>query len=236
MTDGNAPARTERSSEEKKQRFWGRPVPSGSPGADDADANRRAAGAVCSSLATAAEPIPLPGDGAARSPDVVWLSRSRPIGTVRAADTGGNYECSPHRPRAGCHRLLGGVHAGRGRCLPDIGGSHRAGRGKSAPVKRPAFQDVAVAGGAYPEAGVVAADEAGGVGSCSFCGERAGANSLVRSASGASLCPSSSLRFHVHWATICQASCPQDEWLHQRSGSSSMSSSSRAVSKAPRCR
>ncbi len=64
-------------------------------------------------------------------------------------------------------------------------------RGKSAPVKRPAFQDIAVAGGAYPEAG----GEARGVGS--FCDGRAGANSVVRTGSGASVCPNSRRTFQV---------------------------------------
>lgn len=68
-------------------------------------------------------------------------------------------------------------------------------RGKSAPVKRPAFQEAAVAAGAYPEGG---ADETGGGEVGTFCSGRAGANSVVRSGSGASLCPSSSLRFDVH--------------------------------------
>ena len=49
------------------------------------------------------------------------------------------------------------------------------------PVKRPAFQDVAGAGGAYPEGGA----EAGGVSVYSFRAGRAGANSVVRSGSGA---------------------------------------------------
>jgi hypothetical protein len=40
-------------------------------------------------------------------------------------------------------------------------------RGKSAPEKRPAFQEVAVLGGAYPDAG---AAEDGGVGACSLRG------------------------------------------------------------------
>src|SRR5258708_4525203 len=57
-------------------------------------------------------------------------------------------------------------------------------RGKSEPVKRPAFQEVAVAGGAYPDAGADAAAEAGGVGACSFGGGRAGANLVVRTGSG----------------------------------------------------
>jgi hypothetical protein len=39
-------------------------------------------------------------------------------------------------------------------------------RGKSVPVKRPVFQDVAVVGGPYPEAGT---DEAGRVAACSGC-------------------------------------------------------------------
>jgi hypothetical protein len=84
-------------------------------------------------------------------------------------------------------------------------------RGKSAPVKRPAFQEVAVVGGAYPEAGAEGAGEAGLVGSCSLGAGRAGANSVVRTGSGASWCPNSNRRFQVHWATICQASCPQAE-------------------------
>lgn len=109
-------------------------------------------------------------------------------------------------------------------------------RGKSAPVKRPAFQDVAVAGGAYPEAGAEAGGEDGGVGASSGCGGMAGANSVVRSGSGARICPNSRRTFQVHCEMHCQASCPQAEWLHQRSGSCSWSSSSRAVSNAPRCR
>ncbi len=72
MTGGNAPARSERSSEGKKQQFWGGPVPSEPPGVGGADANRPVAGAVCSSLARAAEPIPPPEDGAGRSPGAVW--------------------------------------------------------------------------------------------------------------------------------------------------------------------
>ncbi len=66
MTGGNAPAGPERSSEVKKQRFWGEPAPSGPPAVGDADAGRRVAGAVGANLATGAEPIPLPGDGGGR--------------------------------------------------------------------------------------------------------------------------------------------------------------------------
>jgi hypothetical protein len=52
------------------------------------------------------------------------------------------------------------------------------------PVKRPAFQDAAGAGGAYPEAGAETAGETGGVKGWAFCSGRAGANSVVRTASG----------------------------------------------------
>src|SRR6266700_6310767 len=62
-------------------------------------------------------------------------------------------------------------------------------RGKSAPVKRPAFQEVAVVGGAYPEAGAEEASEAGLVGAYSFGALRAGANSVVRTGKGGKLVP-----------------------------------------------
>src|SRR6266851_4237328 len=71
---------------------------------------------------------------------------------------------------------------------------------------------------------------------CSLVSDTAGANSVVRKGSGASLCPSSRRRFHTHCETTCQHSCPQAEWLHQQSGSISRSSSESAGSKAPRCR
>lgn len=71
--------------------------------------------------------------------------------------------------------------------------------------------------------------------SCSCCHDRR-ANSVVRNGSRAIRCPTSRRRFQVHRATICQASCPQSEWRYHRSGSRSWSSSSRAVSKDPRCR
>ncbi len=56
-------------------------------------------------------------------------------------------------------------------------------RGKLCPVKRPVFQDVAVAGGPYPEAG---ADEVGRVAACAFCSGMAGANSVMRRGVGES--------------------------------------------------
>jgi hypothetical protein len=49
--------------------------------------------------------------------------------------------------------------------------------GKSCPVKRPVFQDVAVVGGPYPEAEAVAV---GRVAACAFCSGMAGANSVMR--------------------------------------------------------
>lgn len=56
-------------------------------------------------------------------------------------------------------------------------------RGKSEPVKRPVFQEVAVVGGPYPAAGGNADGcEATG----SRCSEMAGANSVVRSGCGLS--------------------------------------------------
>lgn len=113
MISDNAPARSERSSEEKKQRFWGELALSGSPGAGDADADRHAAGAVGASLARGAEPILLQADEAGYSPGAVWPWRCRSIGTARATDTDGNCEYSRHRPRAGSHQLLGGIHAAR---------------------------------------------------------------------------------------------------------------------------
>ncbi len=64
MTGGNAPAVPEKSSEGKKHQFWRELVLSEGPGADDADGDTLSAGAVCSSLAKAAEPIPLAEDGA----------------------------------------------------------------------------------------------------------------------------------------------------------------------------
>src|SRR5690349_17931089 len=125
MTSGNARAGPEKSSEGKKHLFWGEPVPSGGPGAGDADGYTLAAGAVCSSLARAAEPIPLAEDGARHSPDAVWPWRFRSIGTARATDTDDSHECWPHIPRAGSHRLLGGVHAAGVRSQQDTAGSHR---------------------------------------------------------------------------------------------------------------
>src|SRR6266566_5321917 len=106
-------------------------------------------------------------------------------------------------------------------------------RGKSAPVKRPVFQEVALVGGPYPVAG---GDEAGRVAVGSLCGERAGAKTVVRIGVGESRCPNSRRRFHTHCAITCQHSCPQAEWLHQRSGSCSASSSESVGSKAPRCK
>ena len=58
-------------------------------------------------------------------------------------------------------------------------------RGKSAPVKRPVFQEVAAVGGPYPEAGADEADLA----ACALCAGRAGANSVVRSGVGSRLMP-----------------------------------------------
>ena len=92
---------------------------------------------------------------------------------------------------------------------------------------------VAVVGGPYPDAG---AEEAGRVGACELPDGRAGANSVVRTGIGSNWCPSSSRIFQTHWLMICQASCPQAAWLHQRSGSCSLSSSANAGSKAPRCK
>ncbi len=60
-------------------------------------------------------------------------------------------------------------------------------KGKVGPGEAASFpRRVAVAGGAYPEAGAEAGGEVGRVGTCSFCGGRAGANSVVRSGSGLS--------------------------------------------------
>src|SRR6266699_2664166 len=57
-----------------------------------------------------------------------------------------------------------------------------------------------------------------------------------RIAVGERRCPHSRRRFHTHWLRICQNSCPQGVCEHQRSGSCSLSSSARTVSKDPRCR
>jgi len=59
---------------------------------------------------------------------------------------------------------------------------------------------------------------------------------VIRMAVGERCCPHSKRRFHIHWLRICQNSCPQGVCEHQRSGSCSMSSSARTVSKDPRCR
>src|SRR5207249_10507678 len=77
-----------------------------------------------------------------------------------------------------------------------------------------------------------------GAGSVAGAGEapKAGAHSVVSIWVGNRCCPSSRRRFHTHWLTICQNSCPQGVWEHQRSGSCSLSSSARTVSKDPRCR
>jgi hypothetical protein len=63
---------------------------------------------------------------------------------------------------------------------------------------------------------------------CELPDGRAGANSVVRTGIGSNWCPSSSRIFQTHWLMICQASCPQAAWLHQRSGSCSLSSSANA--------
>lgn len=106
-------------------------------------------------------------------------------------------------------------------------------RGKSVPVKRPAdpwtsrWQGEQTPGQeGRSEAWVRARVGAGGQGHTWWCA----------TVSGASWWPHASRIFQVHWLMMCQASCPQAEWLHQRSGSCSMSSSSSAVSQAPRCR
>jgi len=83
----------------------------------------------------------------------------------------------------------------------------------------------AVGGGPYPDAG---AKEAGRVIACELADGRAGANSVVRTGIGSNWCPSSSRIVQTHWLMICQASCPQAAWLHQRSGSCSLSSSAHA--------
>jgi len=92
---------------------------------------------------------------------------------------------------------------------------------------------VAVVGGPYPDAG---AEEAGRVVACELPDGRAGANSVVRTGIGSNWCPSSSRILQAHWLMICQASCQEAAWLHQRSGSCSLSSSASTVSKDPRCR
>ena len=91
---------------------------------------------------------------------------------------------------------------------------------------------VAVVGGPYPDAG---AEEAGRVVACELPDGRAGANAVVRTGIGSNWCPSSSRILQTHWLMICQASSPQAAWLHQTSGSCSLSSSANAGSKAPRC-
>ena len=59
---------------------------------------------------------------------------------------------------------------------------------------------------------------------------------MVRSGGGEQWCPNSRRRFQTHWERICQNSCPQGAWEHQRSGSCSPSSSAKTVSNDPRCK
>jgi len=57
-------------------------------------------------------------------------------------------------------------------------------RGKSAPVKRPVFQEVAAVGGPYPETGADTAGRAGCIAACERAFAMAGANSVMRRGEG----------------------------------------------------
>src|SRR5260370_11754412 len=73
-------------------------------------------------------------------------------------------------------------------------------------------------------------------GSLTGAGALAEAKAVVRSGVGEQDCPNSRRRFQTHWERICQNSCPQEVWEHQRSGSCSPSSSAKTVSNDPRCK
>jgi hypothetical protein len=86
-----------------------------------------------------------------QAPALPWLCHS--IDPAREEGRGGNCECWQHTPCVGSRR-----RALRRSCAEsDWPVGHRSvpsgWRGKSAPVKRPVFQEAAVVGGAYPEAG-----------------------------------------------------------------------------------
>lgn len=98
------------------------------------------------------------------------------------ANAGGVHQ--PQAPSASCRRSWSVSVLPAGQRRVPSGWS-----GKSWPVKRPVFQDVAVVGGPYPEAEVGAV---GRVAACAFCSGMAGANSVMRGGVG------SSLRFQTH--------------------------------------
>ena len=84
--------------------------------------------AACdSNRAIAGEQTQSEADAAGRSPGVALPWRCHSTGTARAANTGGNCGCWPHRPRAGSHRPLDAAHGGEEAFLLDSGASHLAG-------------------------------------------------------------------------------------------------------------
>lgn len=123
MISGNGHVGHERSSEGKQSGWKEELVPSGYPGAGDANGYTPAAGALGASPARAAEPIPPTKDEAGCSPGAVWLLRFHSIGTARARNTDGSREYWRNRPRADSHRVLAGTHEEPAHGLLDSAGS-----------------------------------------------------------------------------------------------------------------
>jgi hypothetical protein len=117
------------------------------------DADRHVDVLCGSNLARGAVWDQLRADGAGRSPGVASWWHCLAIGTARAGDKADNCECWPHTPHASSHHLLDAAHGEPTSSRLDTGGCRKAWRGKSEPVKRPVFQEVAVTGGPYPAAG-----------------------------------------------------------------------------------
>lgn len=168
----------------------------GWPGPTAPDARQRvgSATAACrhasahsdSSRARTVGPDQPGADAAECSPDVALWVLCPAIDPAHAVDKGGNGTSWLHIQRASSRQLRGVVPGQRS--VPS---------GWRGNEKRPLFQDMAADGGSYPAAG---AEEAGRVAICSLYGARAGANSVVSS--------NSRCRFHTHWLTIHQVSCP----------------------------
>jgi hypothetical protein len=128
-----------------------------------------------------------------------------PLTLLPASDRGGNCGGFPHRPRAGCHRLLCAARGRAGIARPDSGASHQAGQ-----------QSHAHRSGQLSRAGplwlvhTLVQEQVRGQASLSGRGAPEPA-SVVRTGSGCNRWPSSRRRFHTHWLMMCHASWPQAE-------------------------
>ena len=165
-------------------------------------------------------------DGIAGFPGVVSRCCCPATGTAPGADRDDNCGCWLHTRCAGSRLLLCVAHAGSVSGLPGSEAFHRAGEQSPDPRSdRPSMLNPLLEGHSQRQERYVVE----GVGeqeqtpSCGLGQDEAGAPVRV-SGSG------------THWAISCQHSCPQAEWLHQRSGSISWSSSESVGSKAPRCK